>query len=68
MTVTAVLLGIILALSMAVWTYFYFQPAGEPLNQMETLLIVGICAASVFVVRWVWSCIRKGRGRHADEA
>jgi len=65
---SAVLLGSILALSLGVWALFYFLTAGEPLTPAETLVIVGMCGASVLAVRWIWSCIWKGRERHADDA
>lgn len=68
MKTSAGLLGIILALSVATWTFFYFLAAGDPLSPPETLVVVGICAGSVLVVRWVWSWIWKPRGSHADES
>jgi hypothetical protein len=68
MKTSANLLGIILALSVGTWTFFYFLAAGDPLSPPETLVVVGICAGSVFVVRWVLWCLWGRRGGHADES
>lgn len=68
MKTSAGVLGIILALSVGTWTFFYFLAAGDPLSPPETFVVVGICAGSVFAVRWVWSCLWGRRGNHADES
>ena len=67
MKTSAALLGAILALSVGVWTFFYFLAAGEPLAPPETLVIVGISAAVVVCVRWVWTWVWRGRRPHAGE-
>jgi hypothetical protein len=38
------------------------------LTPPETLVIVGVCAALVLVARWIWSCILRARGHHAEKA
>jgi hypothetical protein len=63
---SAVLVGMILALSVAVWTLLYLLTPGDPLTPPETLVIVGACAALVLVARWIWSCILRVRRRHAE--
>jgi len=68
MKTSVALVGSILALSVGIWTFFYFLAAGDPLSPPETLVVVGICAGSVFVVKWVLSCIWGRRGSHADES
>jgi hypothetical protein len=64
--VSTVLVGMILALSVAVWTLLYLLTPGDPLTPPETLVIVGVCAALVLLARWIWSCILKARGHHAE--
>lgn len=61
MKASAITLGIILALSLAVWTFFYLSP-GAPLNGSETAVVVGVCAGVVYLGRWIWGRIRKVRG------
>lgn len=61
MNTSGVTLGIILALSLAVWTYFYVSP-GAPLNASETAVVVGVCAAVVYIVRWLWMRLVGPRG------
>lgn len=68
MKTSAGLLGIIVTLSVAMWTVFYILAAGDPLSPPETLVVVGICAAGVFVARWAFRRIRGGRDRDADHA
>lgn len=49
----------ILALSLAVWLYFYGY---APLTAEETLVVVLACALLVLGVRWLWArALRLGR-------
>ena len=68
MKTSAVLVGTILAVSAAVWTLLFLLTPGDPLTPPETLVIVGVCAALVLVARWIWSCILRARGHHAEKA
>lgn len=67
MKTSAVVTGIILALSVAVWTLLYLLTPGGPLTPPESLVVVGISAAVVLVTRWVWSWIAKARGHDAEK-
>jgi hypothetical protein len=62
------LLVAILALSVVAWTLVYLLTPGDPLNPAETLVIVGVCGVVVLLVRWIWSCIVRARGHHAEKA
>jgi len=64
---SAVLTGAIVALSVAVWSLLYLLTPGGPLTPPESLVVVGFCAAAVLVIRWVWSCIVRARGHHAEK-
>jgi len=68
MKTSGALLGTILAASVAAWTLLYFLTPGDPLTPAETSVVVGVCAALVLVARWIWSCILRARGRHAEKA
>jgi len=68
MKTSVALLGTILASSVAAWTLLYFLTPGDPLTPAETLVVVGVCAALVLVTRWIWSCILRARGHHAEKA
>ncbi len=50
---------IIIALSLAIWFYFYVKTPEAPLNASETLLVVGVCAAFVFFTKWIINKIQK---------
>jgi hypothetical protein len=60
-------LAAILALSLAVWTFFYLGP-GAPLNASETSVVVGVCAVAVLGARWVWGRLRGSRGGNGSGA
>ncbi len=62
MKVSAVVIAGTLALSACAWTFFYFLADGEPLTPPETLVMVGVCAATILGVRRRWTWMRKGRG------
>lgn len=57
MSGSAVTLGAILVLSLAVWAFFYISP-GAPLGASETAVVVGVCAVAVLAARWVWQRVR----------
>jgi hypothetical protein len=65
---SAVVVGMILAVSAAVWALLFLLTPGDELTPPETLVIVGACAALVLVARWVWSCILRARGDHGEKA
>jgi uncharacterized membrane protein len=67
MKTSGALLVAILALSVVVWTLVFLLTPGDPLNPAETLVIVGVCAGVVLLARWLWSCIVRPRGRHAEK-
>lgn len=54
---TPVVATTILILSLAIWTYFYM--VGLPLGVPETLVVVGICAVLVMLVKFVLGRFRK---------
>lgn len=68
MKISGALLAAILAASVVTWALIFFLTPGDPLTPAETLVVVGICAALVLLARWIWSCIWKLRGRHAEKA
>lgn len=55
---------IVIILSLAIWFYFYVKTPEAPLNSSETLLIVGICIATVFITRGVINKIIKLRKKN----
>ena len=52
-------LSIIIVFSLAIWFFFYVKTPDAPLTYSETLLVVGVCAALVFFVRWIINQIQK---------
>lgn len=47
---------------LSILAYLFFDMTlGEPLDAAETTVVVAIMAAVVFVVRWLWKTLRKGR-------
>lgn len=56
-----------LALSLAVWAYFYVSP-GTPLDASETAVVVGVCAVVVFLARRAWVRLRGARGDRGPSA
>lgn len=51
----------IILLSLATWAFFYVLTPSTPLTPAETLVVVGACAAVVFLGRWVWFSLRRPR-------
>jgi hypothetical protein len=55
-------LAIIGALSLLVWTAVYILNPSTPLTQAETVIVVAVCAAFVFGLKWIVSSLSKTRG------
>lgn len=53
------------ALSLVVWTVVYVVNPSTPLDQAETMIVVGVCAALVLGFQWILS--RLGKTRGSDE-
>jgi hypothetical protein len=51
MKLSPVIVLLTLALSLAVWTFFYINTPTMPLNSQETLFVVGVCFALVLLVK-----------------
>ncbi len=55
----------IIILSLLVWVSFYL--ISMPLTAQETILVVGLCAALVFSIRWISVWISKlSKGDEGD--
>jgi hypothetical protein len=52
----------ILALSLAIWFFFYVESA--PLTAAETTVVVGICAVVVLLGKWIWGRLTKPREKN----
>jgi hypothetical protein len=50
------------ALSLVVWTVVYIFNPSSPLNQAETVIVVGACGALVLGLKWIVSSLGKTRG------
>ena len=48
-----------IALSLAVWVFFYVNTPDAPLSAKETSLLVGVCLAVVLFTDWLWDRFRK---------
>ena len=59
MKATAATLAAVLILSLAVWTAFLLFVPESPLTSQETLVVVGVCGAAVFGVRWMVARLRE---------
>jgi protein-S-isoprenylcysteine O-methyltransferase Ste14 len=53
----------IIVVSLAVWVLFLVVTPGGPLTPPETLVVVGVCAALVLGVKWIWSRFQTRRGK-----
>ena len=51
----------IIALSLAVWVFFYVVSPGEPLTPGETSVVVGVCAVIVLSAKWIWARLHKAK-------
>jgi len=61
---SAVLLSIIIALSLAVWCFFYLTSAR--LQPAETTVVVGFCTLLVLTGKFLWSRFTKPRKNNAE--
>jgi hypothetical protein len=61
MKLSPVVVLVTLALSLAAWTFFYIKTPTMPLNSQETVLVVGVCFASVLLVKSAWDRVVKPR-------
>ena len=53
-----------IALSLAVYTFFYIKTPDAPLGPAEIGLVVGTCLALVLSVEWLWHRFgKKGAGK-----
>jgi hypothetical protein len=53
----------IIVVSLAVWVLFLVVTPGGALTPPETLVVVGVCAALVLGVKWIWSRLQTRRGK-----
>ncbi len=53
-------------LSLAIWMFF-FVTLNEELTGEETIIVVGVSGAIIFLVRRLWSAITKDRRKEVDE-
>ena len=53
---------VIIALSLAVWIFFY--SISQPLAFPETTVVVGICAGIVLCGKWAWNRIQKKEAKN----
>lgn len=56
-----------IALSLAIWFYFYVKTPEARLNASETLLVVGVCAAFVFFTKWIINRIQKKGSKKGEK-
>jgi hypothetical protein len=51
---TSVITGVVIfALTLIIWAFFYIMTPGEPLAFNDTLIVLGACAAAVFILKWM---------------
>ncbi len=58
MKATAGTLAAVLVLSLGVWSAYFLLVPESPLTSQETLVVVAVCGAAVFGVRWMLARLR----------
>jgi hypothetical protein len=56
------------ALSLVVWTVVYIFNPSTPLDQGETVIVVGVCAALVLGLQWILARLTRARGSDEPHA